>query len=47
MENNYENWIFHIELKKLRNEYERCMDINIKTAISKDIELLENALETI
>lgn len=47
MDNNYENQIFHEELRKLRNEYDRCEDVIIKRAISKDIELLENALETI
>lgn len=47
MENNFEYHIFQEELRRLRNEYKRCQDVRIKNEISKDIELLENAIQTI
>jgi len=47
MDNNFEYLIFHEELRRLHNEYRRCKDVRIKKEISKDIELLENAIKTI
>ena len=47
MENNYEYLIFREELRRLHIEYQRCRDVRIKKEISKDIELLENAIKTI
>lgn len=47
MINNYEYLIFHEELRRLQKEYQRCKDATIKKSISKDIELIENALQTI
>jgi hypothetical protein len=47
MENNFEYRIFHEELRRLHKEYQRCIDIRIKKEISKDIELLKNAIKTI
>lgn len=47
MANNFEYRIFREELKRLKKEFQRCEDVTIKKSISKDIELIENALETI
>lgn len=47
MENNFEYYMFREELRKLHIEYRRCHDIKVKQEISKDIELLENALENL
>ena len=47
MINNFEYQIFNEELRRLHKEYERCEDATLKKSISKDIELIENALETI
>lgn len=47
MDNNFEYLIFHEELRRLHNEYQRCRDVRIKQEISKDIELLEEAIKTI
>jgi hypothetical protein len=47
MINNFEYQIFCEELSRLQKEYQRCKDASIKKSISKDIELLENALGTI
>ena len=45
MINNYEYRIFHEELRRLYKEYQRCEDAKLRKYISKDIELIENALE--
>lgn len=47
MINNFEYRIFHEELRRLHKEYQRCEDATIKKSITKDIELIENALEAI
>ncbi|WP_170169208.1 hypothetical protein [Mesobacillus subterraneus] len=47
MENNIEYRIFREELSRLHKEYQRCKDPSIKKEITKDIELLVNALQTI
>ena len=47
MENNFEYFIFHEELRRLHKDYQRCTDIRIRNEISKDIKLLEIAIRTI
>ncbi len=47
MNTNYEYLIFHEELRKLKKDFQRCEDVRIKRTIAQDIELLENALESI
>jgi hypothetical protein len=47
MDNKFEYLIFREELRRLRNEYQRCNDVRLRKEISKDIELLENAIKTI
>jgi hypothetical protein len=47
MNNNFEYFIFHEELRRLHHEFKRCTDVRIRKEISKDIELLENAIRTI
>jgi len=47
MNNNFEYLIFREELRRLHYEYQRCNDVRIRKEISKDIELLENAIKTI
>jgi predicted DNA-binding protein len=47
MINNFEYRIFYEELKRLHKEYQRCESAILKQSISKDIELIEDALETI
>lgn len=46
MENNFEYQIFNKELRRLHQEYQCCEDAALKKSISKDIELIKNALET-
>jgi hypothetical protein len=47
MNTNYEYLIFHEELRKLKKDFQRCEDVRIKRTIAEDIELLENALQSI
>ncbi|MFT9597421.1 hypothetical protein [Mesobacillus sp.] len=47
MINNYEYRIFYEELRRLHKEYQRCENATLKQSISKDIELIKDALETI
>ena len=47
MINNFEYRIFYEELGRLHEEYQRCESATLKQLISKDIELIEDALETI
>lgn len=47
MKNNYEYHFFLEELSKLHCEYHRCHDVTIRKEISKDIELLEKAINTL
>lgn len=45
MKNNYEYILFKKELMRLRDEYQRCLDSNIKREITNDIQLLERAID--
>jgi hypothetical protein len=47
MINNFEYQIFYEELRRLHKEYQRCESAKLKQSISKDIELIEDALATI